>query len=69
MIKNRCFIDSDYEKIMDFLREIYIQTGKQHCWLPQRWEYAEYNCNPLYVQRGWDDWKKYNLIGKNTSLK
>jgi GNAT superfamily N-acetyltransferase len=59
LIKNRGFISGDYEKIMDFFREIYVQTGKQHCWLPQRWEYAEYNCNPLYMERGWDDWKKY----------
>jgi mycothiol synthase len=62
LIENRGFIDGDYEKIMDFLREIYVQTGKEHCWLPQRWEYAEYNCNPLYIQRGWDDWKKYIRI-------
>jgi hypothetical protein len=62
LIESRYYKVGDYEKIMDFLREIYIQTGKQHCWLPQRWEYAEFNCNPLYVQRGWDDWTKYIQI-------
>lgn len=62
MIKYRNYTDSDYEKIMDFLREIYTITGRQHCWLPQRWQYAEYNCNPLYMQRGWDNWKKYIRI-------
>ncbi len=62
MIKDRKYQVSDYERIMDFLREMYLQTGKQHCWLPQRWEYAEYNCNSLYVNRGWEDWKNYIRI-------
>lgn len=62
LIENRGFIDGDYEKVMNFLREIYVQFGKEHCWLPQRWEYAEYNCNPLYIQRGWSDWKKHIRI-------
>lgn len=62
MIESRSYVNSDYNMIMDFLREMYIQNDKEHCWLPQRWEYAEYNCNPIYVQRGWDDWKKYTRI-------
>lgn len=62
LIKDRKYQVSDYEKVMDFLREMYSLTGKQHCWLPQRWEYAEYHCNPLYVNRGWEDWKNYIRI-------
>jgi ribosomal protein S18 acetylase RimI-like enzyme len=49
----------DYSVIMDFLREIYRQTRTQHCWLPQRWEYAEHMVNHLNVERGDDDWQRY----------
>lgn len=54
--------NNDYNKIMDFLREIFLETKTQHCWLPQRWEYAEHFVNHLYIERGADDWKKYIKI-------
>ena len=50
---------NDYHKIMDFLREIYLQTGTQCCWLPQRWEYAEHFCRYLNMERGEDDWQNH----------
>ena len=43
---------------MDFLREMYLQTGTQYCWLPQRWEYAEHFVRHLNIERGEDDWQK-----------
>jgi hypothetical protein len=59
MITNRQYTTKDYGKVMDFLREIYREKGNQYCWLPQRWDYAEIHCNPLYQDKGWEDWKKY----------
>lgn len=50
---------NDYGAVMDFLREIYLQTGTQHCWLPQRWEYAEHAINHMNVARGDDNWQRY----------
>lgn len=61
MIKYRPYND-DYGLIMGFLREMYMQTQTQRCWLPQRWEYAAYFVNPLYIERGADDWCKYIRI-------
>lgn len=58
MINNRAYEIHDYEKIINFLREIYLKTGNQYCWLPQRWEYAEYNCNDIALTKGWRDWKE-----------
>lgn len=57
MIKHRLY-NNDYELIMRFLREIYLETKTQHCWLPQRWEYAEYSVNPMYMARGDENWQK-----------
>ena len=62
MISNRRYVSDDYDTIMDFFREMFVLTGRQHCWLPQRWEYAEYNINPLFMSRGWKDWKEYIQI-------
>jgi ribosomal protein S18 acetylase RimI-like enzyme len=61
MIKSRIY-NNDYNKIIEFLRDMYRQNGNQYCWLPQKWEYAEFNVNPLYISRGWDDWNKYTRI-------
>ena len=60
-MKSRPYKD-DYKKIMDFLREMYLETGRQRCWLPQRWEYAEHFVNHLMIERGGDDWHKYIRI-------
>jgi len=62
MILNRTYKKDDYNKIINFLREIYIETNKQHCWLPQRWEYAEYNSNTIDLSKGWKDWKEFIRI-------
>jgi len=50
---------NDYCAVMSFLREIYLQTRTQHCWLPQRWEFAEYAVNPMNMARGDDNWQRY----------
>ena len=57
MIEHRAYSD-DYQLVMRFLREIYLETKTQHCWLPQRWEYAEYSVNPMYMARGDENWQK-----------
>jgi GNAT superfamily N-acetyltransferase len=56
-MKHRLYSD-DYNYIMEFLREMYVQTGTQHCWLPQRWEYAEHFVKYLNIERGGNDWQK-----------
>jgi mycothiol synthase len=49
---------NDYCAIMGFLREIYLQTRTQHCWLPQRWEYAEHAVNCMNMARGEENWQR-----------
>jgi mycothiol synthase len=50
---------NDYCAIMDFLREVYLQTHTQHCWLPQRWEFAEHVVNHMNLARGDANWQRY----------
>ena len=61
-MKSRGYKDGDHSRIMNFLREIYKINKNQHCWLPQRWEYAEYLVNPLYIERGHSSWEKFIRI-------
>lgn len=51
-MKSRKYIKSDYEKIMNFLNEMYQEDNIQRCWLPTRWEYAEFFVSPLYNEDG-----------------
>ena len=67
MIEHRLYSD-DYQLVMRFLREIYRETKTQHCWLPQRWEYAEHLVNPMYLQRGDADWQKSIRIWEDNGL-
>ena len=59
LIITKLYEKEDYQRIMDFLSEMYQENKNQHCWLPARWEYAEHLVNPLYVERGNDDWEPY----------
>lgn len=59
MITSRRYND-DYARIMDFLREMYLQTKTERCWLPQRWEYAEYLVNPMYMEPGNGNWPHWH---------
>ncbi len=62
MIKARMYTDNDYRKIMDFLKGMYAVNENQHCWLPQRWEYAEHLVNPLFMERGDANWEQFIRI-------
>src|SRR6056297_40673 len=62
MVKSRLYQKEDYNKIMDFLSEMYKENKNQHCWLPARWEYAEHLVNPLYMERGHKNWEPYIKI-------
>ena len=62
MVSSRLYNKDDYNKIMDFLREMYQENKNQHCWLPSRWEYAEHLVNPLYMERGEENWEKFIRI-------
>jgi ribosomal protein S18 acetylase RimI-like enzyme len=57
MVTSRRYAN-DYCAIMDFLREVYLQTRTQQCWLPQRWEYAEHAVNHINMARGEDPWQR-----------
>lgn len=46
-IISRLYQQTDYQKIIDFLREILLIEDKRTCWLPQKWEYSEYLVNQL----------------------
>jgi mycothiol synthase len=57
MISNRPYQHpKDYEKIIAFLREMYLLNRDQTCWLPQRWEDMEYRIRTLHLDRGEPDW-------------
>ncbi|MFW5873500.1 MAG: GNAT family N-acetyltransferase [Bacillota bacterium] len=62
MIRSRSYKEGDYRRVMNFLREIYKINKNQHCWLPSRWEYAEYLVNPLYIERGYSSWEEFIRI-------
>jgi len=51
-IISRSYQNSDYEKIIKFLRSVLLTESKRTCWLPQKWEYAEYLVNPLNLDIG-----------------
>jgi len=57
-MKNRAYKIGDYELITNFLSEVHKITGTQHSWLPARFEYAEYLCEPLFTERGLRSWKE-----------
>ena len=59
MIAERIYRNSDYQRIINFLRDMYNSSSNQHCWLPMRLEYAEHLVNPLYIERGHDSWHNY----------
>lgn len=67
MIAHRPY-SNDYDLVMNFLREIYLQTKTQRCWLPQRWEYMEHFVSHLRVERGADDWHKTTRIWKDDGV-
>ena len=46
----------DYDRVMDFLRELYLDKGRQKGWLPQRFEDMEYRVNTLFMEGGAVNW-------------
>lgn len=62
MVTTIMYQKGDYQKIMNFLGEMYAIHQNQHCWLPARWEYTEYHVNPLYIERGWLSWEPFIRI-------
>lgn len=57
-MKIRNYRDGDSDKIMAFLKKVHKITGTQHSWLPARYEYAEYLCEPLFTELGRANWKE-----------
>ena len=62
MINSRMYQEQDYNRVMEFLKEMYRFNKNQHCWLPQRWEYAHHLVNPLYIERGHPDCQQFIKI-------
>lgn len=55
----RKYSSDDYDRAVDFLRELYRASDGAPLWLPARFEYAEYLVSPLYMHRGLAiDWKE-----------
>jgi len=61
-VTSRQYQSSDYEKIIKFLRDVLLSESHKTCWLPQKWEYAEYLVNPLHLDRGEQTERWHNKI-------
>lgn len=61
-MKSYNYTDKDYDEVIEFLGELYQLDDRRPYWLPGRWEYASYLCNPLFSERGYPDWKQYIRI-------
>ena len=60
MIKSRKFKIEDYTRVMNFLREEYLENKNENSWLCQRWEDMEYRVNVLHTQeRGKVSWHDF----------
>lgn len=71
-MRSRAYSNNDYNKVREFLNEVYLLNGNQHSWLMARWEYAEYYVSPLYAAMGSENWistmrlwftEDYKLVG------
>ena len=50
---------NDYDRALNFFRDLYRASNNVPFWLPARWEYAEYLVSPLHKYRGSSiDWKE-----------
>ncbi|MFC1978419.1 GNAT family N-acetyltransferase [Chloroflexota bacterium] len=60
MVTNyRKYIVNDYDRVLNFFRDLYHVSDNVPFWLPSRWEYAEYLASPLHKYRGLSiDWKE-----------
>lgn len=66
----RGYQNGDSDKIMEFLKSIHRMTGTQHSWLPARYEYAEYLCEPLFTEIGRNNWKEtFQIWEENGEIK
>jgi predicted N-acetyltransferase YhbS len=54
--------NEEYGEVIDFLGKLYRLDRERPYWLPGRWEYATYLCSPLFLERGYDDWRRYIRI-------
>ena len=57
--------NEDYEKVIDFLRELYLENKIQNGWLAQRFEDMEYRVNTLYMERGKENWHSCIRLWEN----
>ena len=63
MIIKRKYIQSDYDRIIEFLRQEYLENKNENSWLAQRWEDMEYRVDVLHTQeRNKPSWHDYIMI-------
>ena len=63
MVIKRNYKESDYNKIIEFLRQEYIENKNENSWLAQRWEDMEYRVDVLHTkERGKESWHKFIMI-------
>lgn len=63
MITKRKYKKSDYERIINFLRQEYLENKNENSWLAQRWEDMEYRVNVLHTkERNAPSWHDYIMI-------
>ena len=50
---------NDYDRTLNFFRELHRVSDNVPFWLPSRWEYTDYLLSPLLKYRGtFIDWKE-----------
>ena len=56
---SRKYSVNDYNRALNFFRDLYRASNNVPFWLPSRWEYAEYLVSPLLKHRDSSiDWKE-----------
>jgi predicted N-acetyltransferase YhbS len=59
------YTNENYDEVISFLGALYQIDKNRPYWLPGRWEYAAYLCSPLFIERGYPDWKRFIRIARN----
>ena len=68
-ILNRAFnFKEDYNNVINFLRELYLENRRQKGWLAQRFEDMEYRVNPLYMEWGKENWHPCIRLWENDGI-
>lgn len=63
MVTKRKYTNEDYDRIINFLRQEYLENKNENSWLAQRWEDMEYRVDILHTkERNKPSWHNHIMI-------